>query len=108
MCVIQGSTKVFWRPTGINAGDATDLLFSPPLTTGPQRTEKIDGNALKAEMHRLSNLSHMTDRDKRWLDWLNEPCRWSGVGGLAPDANGIRLLTVVYGKTLAVVGAMSL
>jgi hypothetical protein len=72
-----------------------DILFSPPRNTGPQRTEKIDGHALKTELHRLSNLSHTTDQKKRWLDWL------AAADGAAtgPDANGVRLLTVVYGKS---------
>ena len=73
-------------------------LYTAPINVGDQRCEKLDAAALDTEYTRLKNLyqrGRLTDRDKRWLDWImvaNEEAS-------PADANGVRLLTVSYGKS---------
>ena len=73
-------------------------LYAAPRSTGNERVEKIDGDALDKELDRLNQLSergHLTDRDKRWRDWLTR----AHADAVKQPGTPIRLLHVVYGKS---------
>ena len=81
-------------------GDAEldEQLYARPANDSTQRFEKLDGKAVQTELARLGDLhdrGRLTARDKRWLDWL----RAADAAALPPDADGVRLLAVVYGKS---------
>ena len=81
----------------IEDGELDPALFAQPLNSGAQRTETIDSNALSTELQKLqrrqNSPSALTEGEKRWLDFL-----LALDGAAAPVANGVRSLTVTYGK----------
>ena len=80
-----------------NDAELDASLFTQEHGVGDQRTEKIDGAALRTELTRLSNLQNRTPRDKRWLDWLSA----ADVAASEPGDDGMRSLTVTYGKSFS-------
>lgn len=73
-------------------------LYAAPISAGEERREKIDGTVLDAELKRLTSLKergNLTERDKRWLDWL-----YAAHGAaIARVGTHIRIINVIYGKS---------
>ena len=81
-----------------DVSELDESLYAAPANCGDLRLEKLDGAALDevlTHLRAVSHLNRLTDRDKRWLDWLLR----ADDAASPVDVNGVRLLTVPYGKS---------
>ena len=81
-------------------GELDSDLFAPPTDSRFERTEKFCSVAVERELRRMQGRhSHgnLTDSEESQLRFLNELDKSAG-----PAVDGVRLLTVTYGKRRAI------